>query len=97
MSYLVHLQRRIDPVVSNNGTSREELISQRRAIADAAIDLIEALKQAAPHSRDYPTSVPYAFEGYAADRTTHQERIEAVRAIYESVCAEALALQQQEA
>ena len=41
------------PIVHLNGTARETLVEQREAIWEAANNLIEAMKQAAPNGRDY--------------------------------------------
>lgn len=43
------------PRINLNGTSREELIEQQKAVMQAADELYRALAKAQPHGRDYQT------------------------------------------
>ena len=45
------------PTVNINGTSREELIAQVRAVVNAAAELNRVLGFAVPHGRDYSSAV----------------------------------------
>ena len=80
----------IHPAVNNNGTSRVDLVDQRRAIIDACDALVGALRAATPNGRDYPGET----ERLHADRETHYVRITIVQDLREAVFAEALSIQQ---
>ena len=41
------------PIVNINGTSRDELVSQRLAITNALHDALDKIGRAVPHGRDY--------------------------------------------
>lgn len=44
------------PIVNNNGTDRAELVKERRDVADALRDALEAMALSRPHPRDYQTA-----------------------------------------
>lgn len=50
------------PTVNLNGTSKDALIEQQKAIMAASENLIAVLRQASPHGRDYQISKPGDFE-----------------------------------
>jgi len=69
------------PTVHLNGSSREDLIAQWKAVYQAADALYAALANACPHGRDYYVSkMPDAIN--VATRA-HAERFADVRAVYE--------------
>lgn len=76
------------PKVNINGTAREDLVNQRRAISDACLALIRVLMQAAPNGRDYIGNR----DQFERDRATHFERIEQIKALNKNVTLEALAI-----
>lgn len=57
------------PHININGTSREELVRQQMNFLKTLDGAIEALKQAAPHGRDYITD-----EDYQKARVEYVER-----------------------
>ncbi len=79
----------IRPNVNINGTSRADLVTQRRAVNEAALALIEALKQMTPNGRDYPGDP----DGAQRDRGIHYARIAAIELLRDAVVHEALAIQ----
>jgi hypothetical protein len=81
----------ISPTINLNGSSREYLVEQRRAAMDILEDAIVVLARVSPHGRDYPSD----YERCLDDRQTHFARIQALRALQEAICAEAIAIQQQ--
>lgn len=46
----------VKPFVNINGKERKDLVSEHAAVAEAAKTLLEALRQAAPHGRDFQTA-----------------------------------------
>ena len=82
----------IRPILNINGSSAFDLIDQRRNAMDALLDAIDALKQVAPNSRDYPGH----YDRCIADRETHFDRLSALHAMREELLDEALHIQQQE-
>lgn len=57
------------PVPNINGTSKDELIRQQKAVVKAARALVEALREAAPNGRDYQTVEAERFDA-ARDQWT---------------------------
>lgn len=81
----------ITPTINLNGSDRDYLVNQRLAALDHLNDAIETLARVVPHGRDYPTD----YERCLEDRETHFARIQALRAIYETIYAEAIAIKGQ--
>jgi hypothetical protein len=76
------------PIVHLNGTSKDELIAQRRDAGATLRHALEALSEMAPNARDYyPT--PGLFE---KARAQSDRRIAAVRAVYKEIEEETIAL-----
>lgn len=82
------MSNRITPHVNLNGTSAEDLVTQRLAVHKAALALIDALKQMAPNGRDYPGDP----DGAQRDRGTNYARIASVEHLRDIVVVEALAI-----
>ncbi len=62
----------ISPQVNLNGTSRRDLILQQVMVIDAIDGLIMAIRDAAPHRRDYQIDPPK----FASDRGEFSRRLE---------------------
>ena len=45
------------PIVNNNGSSRQELIQQRRNVVEGIDRALNELRQMYPHGRDYQTDL----------------------------------------
>ena len=60
------------PRVHLNGTSRDELVAQQRAVYDAADALLAALRQATPNGRDY---YPLGDDAFRRAREEHRSRL----------------------
>ena len=77
------MQKLIAPLINMNGDTRADLLVQHRLILDAARDLMEVMRKARPHGRNY---VPNG-EHYNVDRArdAFNERYNAVNQIYEDV------------
>jgi hypothetical protein len=74
-----------------NGSSADDLSNPRLAAIDHLMDAIEALKQVAPHGRDY-IGDPSRLD---LDRDIHFHRIVALRDIREELFAEVLHIKEQ--
>ena len=70
----------LGPFVNLNGTSREELIKQAFDVSSAAETLIQALRDAAPHGRDYQTASP---EKYKHDRAIWELQLKTIHSLHE--------------
>jgi len=81
----------INPTINLNGSDRNYLVNQRLAALDHLNDAIEVLASVIPHGRDYPTD----YDRCLQDRETHFDRIRTLRAIYEDLYAEAIAIKAQ--
>ena len=82
----------IRPTLSINGSSAADLIQPRRDAMDALLDAIEALKQVTPNGRDYICER----DRFIDDRTTHFDRLAALRVLREELLEEALHIGNQE-
>lgn len=83
----------IRPIVNINGSSVADLVDPRLRAMDLLMDAIEALKEAAPNGRDYPGD----YDRCAEDRAAHYARIGAIKAIRETIYAEAIHIKGQQA
>ena len=74
------------PVPCLNGTSREELMEQRRLLLEALNGALRALQDAAPHGRDFQTggSYPLAVEAHSRRYSALSEM---VGEVYEELAA----------
>jgi hypothetical protein len=79
------------PIITINGTSREELVAQRRLVLEAVEPLRDALRRCAPNARDYPGDT----HALRRDRGIHYARLAAVEEIHAEVLAEAVAIQRE--
>ncbi len=82
----------ITPKLNINGSSADDLIEPRREAIDHLMDAIEALKQAKPHLRDYPSDK----NAFLDDSLEYYERIDIIKRLRKDIEAEALAIKQQE-
>lgn len=80
----------MNPVVNMNGTSREELVQQRRDIADSLMEAMKALQESKPHGRDYIGKD----HQYSLDRALFNERFAMLDKLRNDILDEALAIQQ---
>jgi hypothetical protein len=78
------------PIVNNNGTSHEELISQRRNVADNLEAVLLSLRQMAPHGRDYQTDP--TGDQFRLARTQHERRVKTLLDLRSEIQDEALTL-----
>jgi len=81
----------IKPTININGSDRDYLVNHRMYAMDHIDETIESLKLVTPNGRDYPGDNDRCL----ADRQLHYERIAKLRAIYEELYAEALAIKAQ--
>ena len=79
------------PSIHLNGTSKRELISQLNEASHALNNAYSALKQAAPHGRDYYPQGPTALETAI---TEHMDRLRRLDAIKEEIDAMTLTIDQ---
>jgi hypothetical protein len=72
------------PTVHLNGTSKEALIEQCRIASDAMLAAMRALQDAAPNPRDF-----YVQEGdaFKTAQSQHAERVKALHAVHQDICA----------
>ncbi len=82
----------IRPTLNISGSSAADLIQPRRDAMDALLDAIEALKQVTPNGRDYICER----DRFIDDRTTHFDRLAALRVLREELLEEALHIGNQE-
>lgn len=80
------------PIVNNNGTSRNELIQQRRNVVHKIDDALYELRQMYPHGRDYQTDK--TGEVYPKAREQHERRLKVLTELQNELKDEALALYQ---
>ena len=81
----------INPTINLNGSDRNYLVNQRLAALDHLDNALGTLATITPHGRDYPTD----YDRCLQDRETHFDRIRTLRAIYEDLYAEAIAIKGQ--
>lgn len=79
------------PKVHINGTARSELIELRLVAKNAIEAAIAAVREAAPHSRDF-----YHTGGYPAARDEHNRRIDQLQTLATEFANEAIELSEQE-
>lgn len=79
----------MQPIVTLNGTSREQLIEARIMARVALAEAMRALGETTPNGRDY-ISNPTA---YQKDKLIYQKRFEALLEIYNDLMDEAVELQ----
>lgn len=77
------------PVVNMNGTSREELIEQRRHQLDWLRAALGAFRNAVPHARDWQTDPQ---RGYTKAREIHARRVTLLNKIKNEIEEEAFLL-----
>lgn len=78
------------PIVNNNGTSRQELIQQRREVHRALEDVLAELRMMNPHGRDYQTDP--TGEQYKLARAQHDRRVKTISDLKGEIMDEAVAL-----
>jgi hypothetical protein len=75
------MQKLIAPLIHMNGDTRADLLVQHRLVLDAARDLMEVMRKARPHGRNYlPNGEHYDF---TRARDAFNERYNAVNQIFE--------------
>ncbi|MGH2613412.1 MAG: hypothetical protein ACRDFB_10260 [Rhabdochlamydiaceae bacterium] len=70
----------VAPTININGTSKEELYSQFRTVADTLQDAMRALAQCSPHGRDYPLDNEFRLA-----REQYNKRAHMLREIYDEI------------
>jgi hypothetical protein len=78
------------PLVNNNGTSRNELVQQRRTVCKYLRASINSLREMAPHGRDYQTDPTGTQFSLACQH--HLRRLVALEQLLADVEAEAIKL-----
>lgn len=81
----------IHPQVSNNGTSRTELIEVRMAVLRALHPAIQALQEAAPNGRDYQ----FRPEEFAGAVREHRERVDSLEQVLREIGEQVRVLQEE--
>jgi hypothetical protein len=81
------------PIVNINGTSREELVEQRREVYQALRVVLEKLRAMSPNGRDFQTDATGA--QFKAARHQHECRVKLIQSLREELGQEAIALQNQ--
>lgn len=81
------------PIVNNNGTSRDELVNQRREVYQALSEVLEKMRAMSPNGRDYQTDPTGA--QFKAARVVHEARVKLIQSLRDSMEEEAIALQKQ--
>ena len=76
------------PMVNINGTSRDELVQQRRDFLDTLRTAMGTMMAMRPHLRDYP----HDRLQYEADRELHDQRFKALYTLKSEIEEEALAI-----
>jgi len=74
------------PTVHLNGTGKEALLAQNRAVYDALYETLVAMRGAQPHARDF---YPQGPEAYKAARDEHVARLTALETVldqYAAIC-----------
>ena len=82
----------ITPQININGSSIDDLVKPRLTAMDHLMDAIEALKQATPNGRDYPSDGDRCL----ADREEHFDRLAKLRALREEIMSEAIYIKEQQ-
>lgn len=77
----------VPPAIHSNGTSKEELVELRIAVAEQAHHLLEAMKRAAPNGRDY---YPHGEDTYGRARAAWADRQAMVEKLLDEVQRDAL-------
>jgi hypothetical protein len=75
----------VPPTVNLNGTSRDELVAQQRAVIKALDVLIDKMAKASPHPRDWQL----APQEYIPAKEAWRNRVLAIRALRLEVIAHA--------
>ena len=76
------------PIVNLNGSSRHSLIEARKKARIAIVDAMDAMRDMAPHGRDYIGNA----EALGRDAEVFSSRMMALRQMEEDILSEALAL-----
>jgi hypothetical protein len=84
----------MNPTVNINGTSRESLVADRRAVADSLMEVMKALVNTKPHMRDYQPLAFTARQAYETDLGIWTERFAMLDKLRNEVLDEALAIQE---
>jgi hypothetical protein len=79
------------PFVNINGTTRAELVNQRREALDAILAAMKALETSLPHGRDYIGDPAR----YDHDRGIYRARFAKLDELYNEILEEALAIQKE--
>lgn len=79
------------PIININGTSAERLVEIRLDARAKLNELMRALRETAPHPRDYPQS-----EGYQRDTAIYRRRIDMLDELYSELGEEVLDIQDQQ-
>jgi hypothetical protein len=82
------------PIVHMNGTSRDALVEMRCEVYHKLNDAYDALKQMAPHGRDYYIKENGNTALVCAQRL-HMKRLKVIHDLQEEISAEAIEIQAQ--
>jgi len=76
----------ITPTIHLNGTSRDSLLTGYRNAYDAVDDAISALKQTAPHGRDYYVQGDNVITAAVSEHFARLNALESVKTQLETIC-----------
>ena len=88
------MKKLIEPLINMNGDTRADLLVQHREVLDAASNLMEKMRKARPHGRNYLTNGDYY--NFERARDAFNERYNAVNQIYEDFESMMIAFLEQE-
>lgn len=83
----------MNPVINNNGATRESHVEARRDILTHLHASMKALQEIAPHGRDYQTlAADEAAKRYGEDLDIYRDRFNKLDALYNEIMEEAVSI-----
>ena len=81
------------PTLNANGTSKQQLLKQMTNVINQLDSAIAALREAAPHGRDYFTT--HSLDSWASAAAEHRNRIKRITEVRDEISSIAEAVLQQ--
>lgn len=78
------------PQININGTSRQNMVQDRRNVADKLMEAMKAMQETKPHGRDYVGNM----DQYYIDRDTYAARFGKLDSLRNEILDEALTIQE---